>query len=305
MLLLAGTLTLLRSTRRAGADGPGATQGDEAEDTVGRDLSASEQAPRGRSFAQPQSASEFYQNGAYYISVHSYDAAVRDLRRAVELQPQFPEAHNRLGRALLRKGQYADAAESFRTAVRQRGGDYPTAHYNLGFALQLQGKNDDAVNAYNEAIKTSGGKYPDAYYQIGSLLMGIPGRAGEAVEPLRKAIEQNGGRDPEAHFKLGTALAQQKDYPNAEAALRQAINQRGGDFAFAHYNLGLLYETTGRVPEAISEFEAFLQQAPRDEANRENRRRVENSLRELRRRAKREASQQPQGNQPPEGNQNR
>jgi serine/threonine protein kinase/tetratricopeptide (TPR) repeat protein len=298
VLLLAGTLALLRSSRRAGALGPGAAQGDEAEDTVGRELASSEQAPRGRSFAQPQNASEFYQNGGYYISVRSYDAAVRDLRRAVELQPEFPEAHNRLGRALLRKGQYGEAAESFRTAARQRGGDYPTAHYNLGFALQLQGKADEAIAAYNEAVKSSGGKYPDAHYQIGSLLLTTPGRAGEAVEPLRKAIEQNGGRDPEAHFKLGVALAQQKDYQNAEAALREAIGQRGGDFAYAHYNLALLYEQTGRTAEAIGEFETFLRQAPRDE----NRRRVENSLRDLRRRAGREQQQQPQAEQAPGAN---
>jgi tetratricopeptide (TPR) repeat protein len=293
VLVLAGVFTLLRPSRRAVV--PGATQGDEAEDTVGRELASSEQAPRGRSFAQPRNASEFYQNGGYYLSVGSYDAAVRDLRRAVELQPEFPEAHNRLGRALLRKGQYGDAAESFRAAVQQRGGNYSTAQYNLGFALQLQGKADDAINAYNEAIKSSGGKYPDAHYQIGSLLLMTPGRAAEAVEPLRKAIEQNKGRDPEAHFKLGVALAQQKDYQNAEAALRKAVEQRGGDFAYAHYNLGLLYEQTGRTTDAIGEYETFLRQAPRDE----NRRRVENSLRDLRRRAERETSQPPPTNQAP------
>jgi tetratricopeptide (TPR) repeat protein len=301
LLALAGVFTLLRSSGRDGAAVPGAAPGEESEDAVGRDLTASEQAPRGRSFAQPRSAAEFYQNGGYYISVRSYEAAIRDLRRAVELQPQFPEAHNRLGRALLLRGQYGEAAEAFRTAVRQRGGDYPTAQYNVGFALQSQGKADEAISAYNEAIERRGGKYPDAHYQIGSLLLGIPGRSGEAVAPLRKAIEQNNGRDPEAHFKLGVALAQQKDYLNAEAALRRAVEQRGGDFAYAHYNLALLYEETGRTADAIREFETFLQQAPRDE----NRRRVENSLRDLRRRAEREASQQPsQVNQPPEGNQN-
>ena len=292
VLLLAGTFMLLRSSRRMGAVGPGATQNDEAEDSVGRDLAPSEQAPRARSFSQPRTAAEFYENGAYYISIHSYDAAIRDLRRAVELQPDFAHAHNRLGRALLLKGQFDAAAEAFREAVKQRGGNYPLAQYNLGFALQSQGKTDAAISAYNEAIKSRGGKYADAHFQIGSLLLGVPGRSGEAVEPLRKAIEENGGRDPEAHFKLGAALAQQKDYPNAEAALREAINQRGGDFAYAHYNLAVLYETTGRTAEAVQEFEAFLQQAPRDE----NRRRVENSLRELRRRAASEANQPQEGN---------
>ena len=64
------------------------------------------------------------------------------------------------------------------------------------------------------------------------------------------------------------------------------MDQRGGDFAFAHYNLGLLYQQTNRPGEAIKEFETFLQQAPRDE----NRFRVENTLRDLRRRAAREGN---------------
>jgi tetratricopeptide (TPR) repeat protein len=121
------------------------------------------------------------------------------------------------------------------------------------------------------------------------MLRAVPARRAEAVDALRKAIEQSGGRDPEAHLVLGVALAEQKDYQNAEAAMREAINQRGGDFPYAHYNLGQLYQTTDRIPEAIREYETFLRQAPRDN----NRVPVENTLRDLRRRAAREDSRPP------------
>ncbi|HEX8292274.1 MAG TPA: tetratricopeptide repeat protein, partial [Pyrinomonadaceae bacterium] len=221
--------------------------------------------------------------GTYCLSIRSYDAAVRDLRQAVALQPDFPAAHNRLGRALMRKGQFREAEAAFRTAVEQRGGRFPTAQYNLGFVLQQQRENERAVEAYRAAIEANGGDYPDAYFQIGSVLLETPGRAAEAAEAFRKAIEQNKGRDPEAHNRLGFALIQQKDYAGAEAAFREAIDQRGGDFAFAHYNLGLLYQETGRADEAIKEFEAYLEQAPRDA----NRHRAENTLRDLRRQAAR------------------
>ncbi|MCA1622042.1 MAG: tetratricopeptide repeat protein [Acidobacteria bacterium] len=220
--------------------------------------------------------------------MRSYDAAVRDLRRAVELQPEFPEAHNRLGRALMHKGQFRAAAEEFRTAVGQRGGSYPVAQYNLGYVLQQQRENEEALAAYRAAAESSGGNYPDAYYQMGSILLDTPTRAAEAADAFRKAIEQNGGRDPEAYYRLGFALVQQKDFDGAEGALREAISQRGGDFAFAHYNLGLLYQQTGRTQEAIREFETYLQQAPGDE----NRHRAENTLRDLRRRAAREGNRQ-------------
>jgi serine/threonine protein kinase/tetratricopeptide (TPR) repeat protein len=290
LLLVFGAVLLRRSpARRAAlADVQTNRAGNESEAALGRTLSSADASPSGSLVEQPRTAADFYENGSYFISIRSYDAAVRDLRQAVALQPDFPEAHNRLGVALMRKGQFRDAIDEFRTAVEQRGGKYPTALYNLGFVLQQQRENEKAVEAYRAAIDASGGEYPDAFYQIGSILIGTPARAADAADAFRKAIEQNKGRDPEAHYRLGFALVQQEDYAGAEAAFREAVNQRGGDFAFAHYNLGLLYQQTGRTEEAIKEFETYLEQAPRDE----NRHRAENTLRDLRRRAAREKPKQ-------------
>jgi serine/threonine protein kinase/tetratricopeptide (TPR) repeat protein len=287
LLLVFGAILLWRSPARRAAGADAALKsGDESEERLGRTLSTEDSATRGSLAQQPHTAAEFYENGGYFISIRSYDAAIRELRQAIALQSDFPSAHNRLGHALMLKGQFPAAAEEFRTAVNQRGGNYPTAQYNLGFVLQQQRDNDKAVAAYRDAINSGGGTYPDAFYQIGSILLETPGRAGEAAEAFRKAIEQNNGRDPEAYYRLGFALVQQKDYAGAESAFREAVNQRGGDFAFAHYNLGLLYQQTGRIDDAIAEFETFLQQAPRDE----NRFRVENTLRDLRRKAAREGN---------------
>ncbi|MDT5156038.1 MAG: eukaryotic-like serine/threonine-protein kinase [Acidobacteriota bacterium] len=287
LLLVYGAVRLWRSPARrgAGVDAASSRSDEESDETLGRTLSKGDSAPRGSLAEQPRTASEFYENGGYFISVRSYDAAVRDLRHAVELQPDFPSAHNRLGRALLFKGQDVAAAEEFRKAVEQRGGKYPTAQYNLGFALQQQGERDKALAAYRAAIESRDGNYPDAFYQIGGILY-EQGHWPESADAFRKAAEQNGGRDPESFYRLGVALVQQKDYAGAETAFRDAVNQRGGDFAFAHYNLGLLYQQTDRIDEAITEFETFLQQSPHDE----NRFRVENTLRDLRRRSAREGN---------------
>jgi tetratricopeptide (TPR) repeat protein len=290
LLLVFGAVLLRRTPgrRAALADVQTNRGGADSEAALGRTLSSADSSPLGSLVEQPRTAADFFENGTYFLSIRSYDAAVRDLRQAVALQADFPEAHNRLGVALMRKGQFGDAAEEFRTAVGQRGGKYPTASYNLGFVLQQQRESEKALEAYHAAIDANGGDYPDAYYQIGSILIETPARAAEAADAFRKAIEQNKGRDPEAQYRLGFALVQQKDYAGAEAAFREAINQRGGDFAFAHYNLGLLYQQTGRTEEAIKEFETYLEQAPRDE----NRNRAENTLRDLRRQAAREKDKQ-------------
>ncbi|MBC7931445.1 MAG: protein kinase [Rubrivivax sp.] len=291
LLLVFGAVLLFRSPAQSGAS---SARGDESDEALGRTLSSAGSTLQGAMVQQPRTAAEFYENGTYYLSIRSYDAAIRDLRRAVELQPDFPSAHNRIGRALMLKGQFPAAAEAFRKAVEQRGGKYPTAQYNLGFALQQQGDKDKAVAAYRDAINSNGGSYPDAYYQIGSILLDSPARAEEAADAFRKAIEQNNGRDPESHYRLGVALVQQKNYTGAETAFREAVNQRGGDFAYAHYNLGLLYQEIDRPAEAVKEFETYLQQAPRDDSreSRESRVRVENTLRDLRRQIKRDGDGQ-------------
>jgi tetratricopeptide (TPR) repeat protein len=252
---------------------------DASEESVGRTLA--DVAPRAaRPFdKEPRSAAEFYERGAYYFSSRNYDGAARDYRRALELQPDFAEAHNRLGRVLMMQGKFADAASEFRKAVEQKGGTYAAAQYNLGFALQKTNNLDDAVRAYEGAIESSGGRNPDAYFQMGIAQLNR-NRNAEAATSLRTAIEQNAGRDPDAQHALGVALARQKDYEGAEAAFRAAIEGRGGDFADAHYNLGVLYQETKRTADAIREFESYLQQSP---PGGDNRRRVENSLRDLRR----------------------
>ncbi len=297
LLLVFGTVLLWRTpSRQTAAAGGG--QSDESDEALGRTLATVDAAPRGTLVAQPRTASDFYENGTYNFSVRNYDAAVRDFRQAVTLQPEYPSAHNRLGRTLMLKGQPSAAAEEFRKAIEQNGGTYPVAQFNLGVTLQQMGDGGAAEAAYLDAIKAKGGTYPDAFYQLG-VMYSNEGRWRDATDALRKSIEQDGGRDPDAQLRLGYVLVKQEDFAGAEKVFRDALDKRGGNLPYAHYNLGLLYEQTGRLPEAVSEFETFLQQAPRDE----NRYRVENTLRDLRRRAARQSKRQGQTrDEQPEGN---
>jgi serine/threonine protein kinase/tetratricopeptide (TPR) repeat protein len=298
LLLIFGAVLLLRtpSSRRATV---AAEQSDDADEALGRTLASVDAAPRGTLVAQPRTAAEFYENGTYNFSVRNYDAAVRDFRQALTLQPEYPSAHNRLGRTLMLKGQPSAAVDEFRKAIEQNGGSYPVAQFNLGVALQQMGDGDAAAAAYLDAIKAKGGNYPDAFYQLG-VTYGNEGRWRDAADALRKSIEQDGGRDPDAQLRLGYVLVKQDDYAGAEKVFRDALERRGGNLPYAHYNLGLLYEKTGRLHEAVTEFETFIQQAPRDE----NRLRAENTLRDLRRRAARDSKRQPQQSYDPqhEGN---
>lgn len=259
---------------------------DETDEGAGRDLQSGggkeHAAPKG----EPQTAADFYDRGTYYFYAGNFDAAERDFRRAVEMQNNYPSAHNRLGRALLMNHRYADAAKEFRTAIDQKGGQYPTGFYNLGFAQQLQGDTTSALNSYYTAINQSGGTYPDAYYQIGSIQFEM-GRNKEAADAFRKAIEQNGGRDPLANMKLGTALAIEKDYVGAEQSLRAAIDQRNGDFPEAQKQLALMFEKAERPADAVREYKVYLEKH-QDAFDRQM---IEQKIKNLERRSGRQSNQ--------------
>jgi serine/threonine-protein kinase len=277
LFILVAIIALL-STRSSGT---GTSANNDANEAVGRYVTpTNETANLSPPAREPNTAAEFYERGAYYFSLRDYDAAISDYRRAIDMQKDFPSAHNRLGRALMAKGQLSAAAEEFRAAINQRGGNFPAAQYNLGFALQQQGDFSNALIAYNAAINQSGGTYPDAFYQMGIIQINLQ-RNREAEDALRRAIAQNGGRDPEAHLALGAVLASEKDYQNAEAEFRAAIEQRDGNFADAHYSLARLYERTERAGDAIREYETYLQQSP----GAYNRREIEQRLRTLKRQA--------------------
>lgn len=275
LFLVVAVIAILstRGTRNA------ATASNDADEAVGRYITPSGEGQKVAAPArEPTTAAEFYERGAYFFSVRDYDAAISDYRRAISMQQDFPSAHNRLGRALMAKGQFPAATTEFRKAIEQNGGNYPAAQYNLGFVLQQQGDFNNALIAYNSAINQRGGSYPDAFYQIGIILINLQ-RNREAEDALRKAISQNGGRDPEAHLALGAVLASEKDYQNAETEFRTAIEQRNGNFADAHFSLARLYERTERVADAIKEYEIYLEQSP----SAYNRREVEQRLRTLKR----------------------
>ena len=65
-------------------------------------------------------------------------AALGHLQRALEIQPDYADAHNNLGIALAARGQVNEAVAHFRRALEIRPDD-PSARQNLDALLQHHG----------------------------------------------------------------------------------------------------------------------------------------------------------------------
>jgi tetratricopeptide (TPR) repeat protein len=83
--------------------------------------------------------------GAIEMTRLNAQAAVTELREAVRLDANRPEAHNMLGLALAATGRNLDAIQQYILALEDRPA-YAGARFNLAVALAKVGRVDDAVD---------------------------------------------------------------------------------------------------------------------------------------------------------------
>lgn len=183
-------------------------------------------------------------------------AALAAYRRAIELMPELPEAHNNLG-VLVRETDLAAATECFREAARMAPG-YLDGFVNLGLALQQAGRLEEAAESFRRAVEIR----PDdanANNNLGAVLRDL-GRAEEA-EPFLAAAVRIRPEEPSGHINLGNVHLELGRVDRAidcyQAALRLDPASAG-----ALNNLGGAYRAKRRFSEAIHYLRRALDVAP-------------------------------------------
>jgi tetratricopeptide (TPR) repeat protein len=73
-------------------------------------------------------------------------------QKALEIQPQYAEAHNNLGNVLRQKGRVDEAIIQYQKAVEIEP-DFAMAHYNLGMVLAQKGLADEAIAQFKETLR--------------------------------------------------------------------------------------------------------------------------------------------------------
>ena len=155
---------------------------------------AAEQQPQGGVVAPTDDARALYERGLEAYKHDRDEEAVEHFKRAVELSPDFAEAHYRLGLAYnaLKQSEeaekaFADAVKAYERIVKQEPKN-SDAYYFLGLCLEKLGKYDEAVKALKEAVKTSPVENDDKYFELASAHFHIA-QYDEAVRALNKTLE--------------------------------------------------------------------------------------------------------------------
>ena len=109
------------------------------------------------------------------------DEAIKEFKKAIDLDPDSAHAHDNLATVYAEKKLYREALAEYLTALRLEP-DSATAHYNLACFLSTHGP-EMAVAEYKEAIELDP-EYPDAHLNLG-LTYADHGRIEEAMKELQ------------------------------------------------------------------------------------------------------------------------
>ena len=177
-----------------------------------------------RELSITQKARLAFLKGNQRIEKHDNEGAVKHLKKAVEISPQFAAAWNQLGTIAYQGGEYEQAEEYFREALLLQSDAFGPV-VNMGAALLALGRQSEALG-YNRYAAT--------------------------LRPDDALANSQLGRN---HFLLGS-------YDLAIKYLRTAKRLDPGHFSLPQVTLAKIYSRQGKVDAAIRELEDYIARHP-------------------------------------------
>ena len=188
--------------------------------------------------------------GLAFNALNQHQKALDSFDLAIQLQPDFFEAHGNRGAMLAALGQHGDAIESYRKALAIRP-DFADAHCNLGSALTQLQRYDEALTSFDRALALRA-DYPDALYNRGNALKPLQ-RYEEALASYDRAIALQPNH-ADAHNNRGQVLRELERYDEALASYDRALALRPRH-VMAHCNAAALRLLTGDFERGWAHYE--------------------------------------------------
>jgi len=197
--------------------------------------------------------------GIAYMGRREFDLAREHLSRAAKLKPKWLEARNNLGTCELALCRWGEAQSIFEELARNPLYSTPyVARNNLGLALFQRGLHAQAVPNFQKAVLYNP-KFCVAYNNLGMTLLEL-GRLEEAERALARALsaEPECGRAyAEPHLHLGRVYERLGDPGQALLSYRRCREMTGSDATGMGYGCG--QPSVGlRCEEKIRQLETLL-----------------------------------------------
>ena len=172
--------------------------------------------------------------------------------------PKNALKHYHAGMKKLEKGDSAEAIKELRTAVEIHP-EYYAARLELGRELRIKKRFDEALPVIQPLTQIAA-KRAEPHIELGIVLLGLE-RRDEAIDALNTALRLE---EPNwaAHLYLGWALLE-RDGDKAETHFGRALELDERKAARAHLALAQLAEAKGNRALALAHLDAYLTLAPK------------------------------------------
>ena len=152
--------------------------------------------------------------------------AEAEYRRAIQLKPNYSEAHNNLGQLLAQTRRGEEALAEFDEALASPFYREPwVARCNKGLALYGLGRRDDGYRELRTCL-TIAPRYCKGRRELGRLYLG-EGKLKEALEELG-TYARDCDQSVDAHLQLGQVRMKTGDLPGAKASFERCLSLSRG-----------------------------------------------------------------------------
>lgn len=215
----------------------------------------------------PRNLAAYVGLGETYRAKGEPDQAIDRYRAALLLDDTYVDAHVKLGNAYREAGRFDEAAASYQQANELQ----PQTGWLLllvGDTLMDAGKTDEALAVYGEALTAQPDYEQDpAYAARIATVYQAQGKlddalaAAEEAEKLAAAAEVS----TEGPLQLQADILSDQERWQAAIDLYTEVLELNPERAQSMRGLALAYEAQGRNQEAVTQWRAYLQQAPEGE----------------------------------------
>jgi tetratricopeptide (TPR) repeat protein len=208
-------------------------------------------------------AEKFYSQGVAQLSRDDYARALQFFERAVELDPNYPEAWYQAGFCYGVLNRHQDALKASRQAARLRP-DWAEAYVNIGASSYALGQYKDAVDAYRQALRVDDSA--DTQYSLGLSLSRL-NRTEEEILAYRRALVMKPDH-ANALEKLGAAYFKLRRWNESAQTYEQLKTYRPD--AKTYNALGESYFELNKPDESLQAFNSAVGYDPEFERARYN-----------------------------------
>ena len=169
----------------------------------------------------PENAMIYHQIALVFRSLGDYPLSLKYFRKALELQPRFPEATNNMGTVYLLMGDWKKAIACFNEAAENIQYETPQyAYNNMGLAYFKMGDHQKAIQSYERALRLIP-SYTVCHINLANVYE-AKGDLKQAETQYREALLYQ-PRNPAAHLGMAKLLMQNGNPREAKEHLIQVI----------------------------------------------------------------------------------